>query len=150
MLFHIDNLKSSECNKLMDLKWVSYGFFALSAIIHIVFFIVESFLFQKKDGYKLFKLKPEEHAAVKIWALNQGFYNLFLAIGMAIGLFFVNEGRREAAGLLVSFCGLSMIGAGLVLFFSAPHLRRAAYIQMLPPIIGFLFLIFHVFQLARS
>lgn len=150
MPLRIDNLNSSECNKLMDLKWVSYAFFALSAILHVVFFVVESFLFQKKDGYKLFKLKPEDHAAVKIWAFNQGFYNLFLAIGMAIGLFFVHEGRREAAGLLVSFCGLSMIGAGLVLFFSAPHLRRGAYVQMVPPILGFFFLIFHIFQLTGS
>ncbi len=134
----------------MDLKWVSYAFFVLSAIIHIVFFVVESFLFQKAEGYKLFKLRPEDHAAAKIWAFNQGFYNLFLAIGMVVGLYFVHLGRREAAGLLVSFSGLSMIGAGLVLFFSAPHLRRGSYIQMVPPLLGFFFLIFHVFHLAGS
>lgn len=134
----------------MDLKWVSYTFFALSAIIHIIFFVAESVLFQKPDGYKIFKLNQADHAAAKIWAFNQGFYNLFLAIGMIIGLYFVHQGRREAAGLLVSFCGLSMIGAGLVLFLSAPHLRRGAYAQILPPLLGFFFLIFHVFHLAGS
>ena len=131
----------------MKLEWVSFIFFSIAAMIHISFFILESILFQKPNGYKLFKIQASDHNAVKIWAMNQGFYNLFLAIGMMIGLYFVIAGRREAAGLLVSFSGLSMAGAGLVLFFSARSLRRGALIQMIPPILGFLFLAFHIIQL---
>ncbi len=131
----------------MKLEWISFIFFSLSAAIHVGFFVLESVLFQKTGGHKIFKIKESDHAAVQIWALNQGFYNLFLAVGMLLGLFFVIDGRREAAGILVSFCGLSMIGAGLALFFSARHLRRGALIQMLPPAIGFLFLVAHIVKL---
>ncbi len=130
----------------MKLEWVSFIFFAIAAGLHILFFVMESILFQKANGYKIFKLKETDHSAAKIWAFNQGFYNLFLAIGMIIGLYFVIAGRREAAGLLVSFSGLSMMGAGLVLYFSAPHLRRGAWAQMLPPAFGFFFLAFHIFK----
>lgn len=132
--------------KMIDLKWVSFFFFSIAAIIHILFFVMESILFQKPEGYKIFKIKPADHAAVKIWAFNQGFYNLFLAIGMIVGLYFVLLGRREAAGLLVSFSALSMIGAGLVLLLSAPHLRRGALVQTIPPVLGFFFLAFHIFN----
>ena len=130
----------------MNLQWVSYFFFCLAAAIHILFFVMESILFQKPEGYKIFKIKPTDHAAVKIWAFNQGFYNLFLAIGMIVGLYFVILGRREAAGLMVSFSGLSMVGAGLVLLFSAPQLRRGALLQTIPPVLGFFFLAFHIFN----
>lgn len=132
--------------KMIDLKWVSFFFFSIAAIIHILFFVMESILFQKPEGYKIFKIKPADHAAVKIWAFNQGFYNLFLAIGMIVGLYFVLLGRREAAGLLVSFSALFMIGAGLVLLLSAPHLRRGALVQTIPPVLGFFFLAFHIFN----
>ncbi len=131
----------------MKLEWVSFIFFTIAAIFHVLFFVMESILFQKPNGYKIFKLKESDHLPVKIWALNQGFYNLFLAIGMFIGLYFVIIGRREAAGILVSFSGLSMMGAGLVLFFSAPKLRRGAWVQMLAPALGFIFLASHIFKM---
>lgn len=128
----------------MKLAWVSFIFFAIAAIVHFSFFILESILFQKPNGYKLFKLKESDHEPVKIWALNQGFYNLFLALGMVVGLYFVIIGRRESAGVLVGFSGLSMIGAGIVLLFTSPNTRRGALLQILPPAIGFFFLLFHI------
>jgi putative membrane protein len=131
----------------MKLEWISFIFFGIAAALHILFFILESYLFQKPGGYKIFKMSASDHEATKNWALNQGFYNLFLALGMIVGLYFVLIGRREAAGLLVGFTGLSMIGAGLVLFFSNKKLRRASFVQMIPPMAGFLFLIFHIFHI---
>ena len=128
----------------MKVEWISFALFALAGFIHIYFFYLQSILFQKKDGYKYFKIQEKDHAAVKIWAFNQGFYNLFLAIGTFLGLYFIFQKQVMLAGVLTSFCGLSMIGAGLALWFSAPQLRRGALIQILPPTIGFIFLFFHV------
>lgn len=125
-------------------KWASFFCFLLSALLHVGFFVVESILFQKAEGYKLFRLPKEQHEAVKIWALNQGYYNLFLALGTFWGLKYVLEKQVMLAGVLTSFCGFFMIGAGLVLWFSAPHLRRGALLQILPPLLGFLFLAVHV------
>ncbi len=128
----------------MKPEWISFFFFFLAALIHVGFFVIESILFQKKDGYKIFKIQPEDHQKVKIWAFNQGFYNLFLAFGTFIGLALIFKKQIMLAGVLTSFCGLSMIGAGIVLWVSAPQLRRGALAQILPPLIGFVFLSFHV------
>jgi putative membrane protein len=128
----------------MKAEWISFFFFAIAGLIHIGFFVAESFLFQKPNGYKLFKLSEKDHAAVKVWAFNQGFYNLFLGLGTFLGLAFIFKKQVMLAGVLTSFCGLSMIGAGLVLWLSAPQLRRGALAQMIPPALGFFFLAFHV------
>lgn len=117
----------------MTLNWISFGFFAIAGLLHVLFFVIESILFQKSDGYKLFKMSEQDHKGAKLWAQNQGFYNLFFAFGMFAGLFLNQQS-------LVIFCGLSMIAAGVVLWVTAPRLFRGALIQMLPPLIGFIFL----------
>lgn len=125
-------------------KWISYCLFSLAAVIHIAFFITESFLLQNVKNAGLFKIKTEDHNAIKIWALNQGFYNLALALQMIIGLMYVLKGEPKIAGLLVGLSGLTMILAGIVLYFSAPQLRRGALLQIMPPAAGFLFLFSHI------
>lgn len=116
-------------------KWISFIFFGLAGFIHIGFFIFESFILPKKDGYS-----PQ----VKIWAFNQGFYNLFLAIAMFMGLYYVRQFDIKTAGAFVSFSGLSMIAAGLVLMYSYRKMWKMALVQMVPPMIGFVFLALHV------
>lgn len=125
-------------------EWISFCFFALAGLVHILFFILESFLLQKEGGYKILKISPTDHAAIKPWAFNQGFYNLFLALGIFVGLYFVLKTRIQLAGVITSLFGLGMIGAGLVLFFSVPKLRLGAYLQIVPPLLGFAFLAFHI------
>lgn len=134
----------------MKVEWISYFFFFIAALIHILFFILESVLFQKKDGYKYFRVRPEHHESVKKWAFNQGFYNLFLALGMFVGLYYVTQLEIRLAGMMVSFCGLSMIAAGCVLFFSDKTMRRGAWIQMGPPLLGFFFLAFHIMDKIKN
>ena len=128
----------------VEVEWISFFFFFVAAVMHLMFFVVESILFQRKGGHKVFKIKETDHEVVKIWAFNQGFYNLFLALGMFLGLYFVLQLKVVLAGALTGFCGVSMVGAGLALWFSAPHLRRAALIQLTPPLLGLLFVLGHV------
>ena len=73
-------------------------------------------------------------------ALNQGFYNLFLAIGAGVGLVMLSINSVMALTLL-TFASLSMAGAGMVLFFSVKTSRHAAIIQAGPPMLGILFLL---------
>lgn len=73
-------------------------------------------------------------------ALNQGFYNLFLAIGAGAGLVMLGINSVIALTLL-AFASLIMAGAGVVLFFSVKSSRRAAIIQAGPPMFGFIFLL---------
>lgn len=127
-------------------SWISFALLALAGVIHLGFFIIEGFVLQRPGAHKILKITPEQHEAVKAWAKNQAFYNLFLALGTFVGLNFVLQKKIMLAGTLVGFTGLCMIGAGIVLWFTAPHLRKAALLQALPPAIGFVFLATHILE----
>lgn len=128
----------------MVTQWLSFMLFALAGFIHIGFFIFESFVLQRPGAHKILKLSESEHTAVKVWAFNQGFYNLYIAIGTFVGLYFVLTKQVMYAGLLTSYCGVMMIGAGVILGVSSPQLRKWALLQIAPPLLGFIFLFFHI------
>jgi len=73
-------------------------------------------------------------------AFNQGFYNLFLALGVGAGLAILGINSTIAFTLML-FSALSMVGAGAVLFFSVKTSRRASIIQAGPPLLGVLFVL---------
>lgn len=126
------------------MEWISFFCFFVAAVIHVAFFSIESIFFQRSGGHKIFKVKEADHEIVKVWALNQGFYNLFLSLGMFLGLYFVLRLQVVVAGVLTGFCGISMVGAGIVLWISSPKMRQAALIQLVPPLLGLLFALSHV------
>src|SRR5688572_2255116 len=97
---------------------IAYLFASLSALLSVIFFVLESVLFTKPLGRATFQTTPEQAEATRIWAFNQGFYNLFLAIGIAIGVALMATGRTETGRPLVLLgCG-SMVGAGVALVIS--------------------------------
>lgn len=109
----------------------------LAIFFHFYAFIVESIMFMKPKNYLTFGARNEEQAkAMKVLAFNQGFYNLFLAIIMGIGLALFQEIKTVeiGAGFLMSsaFC---MAGAGAVLFLSKPSAWYISIAQSLPPAI---------------
>lgn len=55
----------------------------LSALEHTYFFLLESVLWRKPLGRKTFRMDEAKAEATAQLALNQGFYNLFLAVGLA-------------------------------------------------------------------
>ncbi|MBJ7472991.1 MAG: DUF1304 domain-containing protein, partial [Solirubrobacteraceae bacterium] len=60
---------------------------ALAGLIHVYFFYLESIAWTKPSTWKVFGLKSQEEAEItKGLALNQGYYNLFLAIGVIVGV----------------------------------------------------------------
>ena len=83
-------------------------------------------------------LPSQEHAEIiRPMAFNQGFYNLFLALGSLIGIAILGINSTVGFTLMIfgSFC---MVGAGAVLFISTKKSRKAAIIQGLPPLLGVL------------
>ena len=80
-------------------------------------------------------------------ALNQGFYNLFLAIGAVIGIVLFWAGApgtaAEVAGrTLVLFSLGSMAAAALVLTTTGRAYLRAALLQGTLPLVGFVLFLF--------
>jgi putative membrane protein len=69
-------------------------------------------------------------------AFNQGFYNLFLAIGIAAGIAQIAAGATIAGRSVVLFACLCMVWAGIVLLVTSPRSRQAALIQLGPPLVA--------------
>lgn len=113
----------------------------LGAAFHGYVFYLESIIWRKPKTWKTFGLPNQEHAEIiRPMALNQGFYNLFLAIGALVGLGLLGTNDTIARTLML-FSALSMVGAGVVLFFSVKTSKRAAIIQAGPPLLGFLLVV---------
>ena len=116
-------------------------FIAITAILHCLFFKIESIDFMKPQTLKKFGLTPEIGEHVKVWAFNQGFYNLFLAFGLFYSLYLLNTSSLLQGKTLALFILLTIFGAGVVLAFSAPQSRVAAMIQAGPALVGAVLLV---------
>lgn len=112
-------------------------FFAfIAAVIHVLFFCMESLWFMQPKVHKRFGAATTADAeTLRLFAFNQGFYNLFLAIGTFVGLVLLHLGGNVIVGqTLVLFNCACMLAAGVVLFFSAGRQKLpAAMIQSLFP-----------------
>ena len=113
----------------------------ISALFHIYVFYLESLIWTKPRTWKTFGVPNQEAAeTIRPMAFNQGFYNLFLAVEIASGLVALTFNARIGFTLIVAGA-TSILGAGIVLFFSVKRSRRAAVIQATPPLIGLVLLI---------
>jgi putative membrane protein len=118
-------------------------FAVLAALIHVYIFALESMRWTAESTRRVFGVKSLQDAELmKPLAFNQGFYNLFLAIGVVVGLVLIFASGVQQAGFGVTlFALLCMVLAAVVLLCSNPKLARAAAIQGLAPLIGAVLLI---------
>ena len=113
---------------------------ALAAAFHVFIFALESLRWTEPETRRIFGVASEADAeTTKPLAFNQGFYNLFLAIGAGIGivLWAVNGVVDVAGRTLLLFSLGSMLGAALVLTTSGRKYLRPAAAQGTLPLIGF-------------
>ena len=107
----------------------------LAGVIHVLIFCMESLWWTTPKVRVRFRQSPEQADATKLFAFNQGFYNLFLAIGAFAGLALVLMGYRAYGLTLVTWNCLFMLGAAIVLVASAPQLLRGALVQGAAPLL---------------
>ncbi len=111
----------------------------LAALLHVYIFWMESVAWTRPEVWKRFSVADQAAADVtRPMAYNQGFYNLFLAIGAALGLVLWWAGRETAGTTLVLFTTGSMVAAAVVLAASGRRYVRAALTQGTLPLLGFL------------
>jgi len=114
-------------------------FVALAAILHVYIFLMESAWWTRPKIWQRFGLGSQTEAeTTRVLAYNQGFYNLFLAVGALIGLFLFFGGPEEAGEALILFSTASMFVAAIVLTTSGPGKVRSALTQGTLPLIGFI------------
>ncbi len=104
---------------------------ALATLAHLLFFVMESLLWEHPAVKRIFRQDDSTIPVTKVLALNQGFYNLFLALGMGAGLAMLALGRPEGR-VLVAYAAAFMVGAALVLKVSVPSNIRGVVLQGVP------------------
>ena len=109
---------------------------ALAALIHVYIFVLESLRWTSPRSRALFGTTPQEAEATRAMAYNQGFYNLFLAVAVIVGIIALAAGSTAVGATLVFTGAGSMVAAGLVLLTSDRTKTSAALKQLVPPLLG--------------
>ena len=117
----------------------------VAALFHVVTFVLESVRWTQPAVWRRFGVASQADAdTIRPMALNQGFYNLFLAIVTAVGLV-LGAFEYYDAGLALIFAGAgSMLAAALVLLASSPDKARAAITQGILPLIAIVLIGLHL------
>lgn len=111
----------------------------IAAAIHVFFFVLESLRFKEPATWHRFNVESQRDAdLLGPMAFNQGFYNLFLAIGAVGGIAAILLGHPEIGRTLVFFTCGSMALAGLVLVVTDRRLAGSAIIQSTAPTVAIL------------
>lgn len=114
---------------------VAQVFAVVAGLLHVAIWVMESLVFSRPALHRLFRVRPEHVSVVRPWAVNQGFYNLFLGVGAIGGVMTLHLGDETVGRTLVLFCCACMVAAGVVLVFSERRLWRGALVQVVPPLV---------------
>ncbi len=121
---------------------------ALAALLHVYIFVMESVQWSQPRIWRRFGVPDQDAADItRPMAFNQGFYNLFLAIGATLGIVLFAAGGPDtvadvAGRTLLLFSLGSMTAAALVLLMTGGKYLRAALVQGTLPLIGFVLFLF--------
>lgn len=122
---------------------VSQIFAGATALALIGVGLLEIFFHGDRRFYRLFLIKPEDVAAVRMWAMNIGAYNIAFGLGIASGLWMVNFSGNSAGGsAIVIFCCTSQFILGIWLWITEKRLLLSAIGQALIPGLAVVFYLF--------
>lgn len=108
----------------------------IAALVHIFIFYLESIAWTSARARATFGTTAEEAETTRGLAFNQGFYNLFLAIAVLLGIVLFAAGQDIVGATLVFTGAGSMALAALVLLISSPDKASAALKQGVIPTLG--------------
>lgn len=124
------------------LQFLTLVFAIIAALIHVFIFALESVLWAKPSTWKKFGLRSQADAdLMETMAFNQGFYNLFLALGTAVGLLLLVWGNPIAGKWVLLVSLSSMVLASIVLLITSRKMWPAVLLQGIAPLLGIGFLL---------
>ena len=99
------------------MTWVVWGAAVVTGVMHLTVFVLEAFLLDRPRVHRgVFGMPGEDVPAVRLWAFGVGFYNLFFAVGILLGVVLWATGTAETVGrTLVVYVSACLFLAGLVL-----------------------------------
>lgn len=107
----------------------------LAGLLHVYFFVLESVVFRTR-GRKVFGVPEADVETVAFSMYNQGFYNLFLGLGVLVGVVGSWRGWDPQGSTMVVYGCLFMVGAALVLVIARPAMARGAAVQGVLPLLA--------------
>jgi putative membrane protein len=118
----------------MTFPLLSALFAMIAGLLHVYIFVLESVRWRHPSAWRKFGITSQEHAdIIRPMAFNQGFYNLFLAAGVIVGL--ALSGTLVGYGMIVLALAI-MVLAAVVLVVTNRTLWVAALVQGLPPLLA--------------
>lgn len=118
----------------MTFPLLSALFAMIAGLLHVYIFVLESVRWRHPSAWRKFGITSQEHAdIIRPMAFNQGFYNLFLAAGVIVGL--ALSGTLVGYGMIVLALAI-MVLAAVVLVVTNRTLWIAALVQGLPPLLA--------------
>lgn len=108
----------------------------LAGVLHVYIFLMESAWWTRTSVRSTFGMTEEEAQSTKEMAFNQGFYNLFLALMVFVGIGFVIAGHVSVGAALILAGTVSMVAAATVLLLSSPQKAATALKQGALPLLG--------------
>jgi len=115
----------------------------LAGLVHVYIFCMESLWWTTAEVRRRFRQTPEQAEASRLLAFNQGFYNLFLALGIFAGYALLHLGHPVASATMITWSCICMVAAAAVLTSSAPRMWRGALIQGAAPLVYLVFAALH-------
>ncbi len=116
----------------------------MAATLHVAFFVLESVLFRLPFGRRLFGVRAEaDSAPLRLFAVNQGVYNLALAIVVVVGIVLTAAEPGSIAGpaVVVAGCAVMVVAGAALAFTAPPRLMPAALAQGIPPLLAIVALV---------
>ncbi|GAA1395727.1 DUF1304 domain-containing protein [Luteococcus peritonei] len=118
---------------------LAFVLLALAAVLHVYICWIETVAWDSDRTRATFGIaNREDSLTTRPLAFNQGFYNLFLAIGVVVGLLLQTSSHESFGRGLVWMGAGSMVAAALVLLLSDRSKLRPALMQMTLPLLGLL------------
>lgn len=116
---------------------------AIAALLHVLFFVVETVLFTKPMGRRMFGVRDDQLSpTLKLFAANQGVYNLGLALVVVAGIVLLAIEPTSLVGTAVIVAGAGvMLLAGVALALTSRRMLRAALVQAVPPALAIVLLV---------
>jgi putative membrane protein len=109
---------------------------ALAAALHVYIWWLESFAWTSRTARAVVGTTAEEAEATRSLAQQQGFYNLFLALMVLLGILLEALGRETAGRTLVLAGTGAMLAAAVVLVALSPAHKQAGAKQGLLPLLA--------------
>jgi putative membrane protein len=127
---------------IATLQVLTVVFAILAALVHVLIFTMESVLWAAPSIWRRFGLSSQAEAdVVEPMAFNQGFYNLFLALAVVLGLLLLGWGNPIAGKWVLLVALSSMVLASVILLVTSRRMWCAALVQGVAPLLGIAFLL---------